>query len=52
MGVIIIVLGVNTRKRQSTQSLKGVRQGCILSPLLFDIYAEKIKREALDKWEG
>ena len=30
---------------------KGVRQGCILSPLLFNIYAEKIMREALDKWD-
>ena len=31
---------------------KGVRQSCILSPLLFNMYAEKIMREALDKWEG
>ena len=31
---------------------KGVRQGYILSPLLFNIYAEKIMREDLDKWEG
>ena len=30
---------------------KGVRQGFILSPLLFNIYAEKIMREALDKWD-
>ena len=30
---------------------KGVRQCCILSPLLFNIYAEKIMREALDKWD-
>ena len=29
-----------------------MRQGCILSPLLFNIYAENIMREALEEWES
>ena len=31
---------------------KGVIQGCILSPLMFNIYAYKIMRDALEDLDG
>lgn len=34
------------------QPTKGVRQGCILSHILFNIFSEAVLRESLQEWNG
>jgi hypothetical protein len=43
---------VNGLLTSELHTQKGVRQGCILSPILFNIYGEYIMRRALDGWDG
>lgn len=40
------------QKSKSFHTERGVRQGCILSPKLFNLYGEHIMRKALDGWDG
>lgn len=42
------VLRVDGGHTDQIKILRGVRQGCILSPILFNVYSEYIFREALD----
>lgn len=43
---------VNNVVSKSFRPEKGVRQGCILSSLLFNIYGEYIMRKSLENWDG
>uniref|UniRef100_A0A8D8VTC7 Craniofacial development protein 2 n=1 Tax=Cacopsylla melanoneura TaxID=428564 RepID=A0A8D8VTC7_9HEMI len=45
------VLRVDGDYTEEVKILRGVRQGCILSPILFNLYSEQIFKEALDNLE-
>ncbi|PZC71182.1 hypothetical protein B5X24_HaOG213934 [Helicoverpa armigera] len=42
---------IGTEYSNMFQTKKGVRQGCILSPALFNIYGEYIIRKTIENWE-
>ena len=39
---------INNQTSEKIPIMGGVRQGCVLSPLLFNLYAKKIFREAVE----
>uniref|UniRef100_A0A8D8RKC5 Craniofacial development protein 2 n=1 Tax=Cacopsylla melanoneura TaxID=428564 RepID=A0A8D8RKC5_9HEMI len=45
------VLKIDGEHTDEVQILRGVRQGCVLSPILFNLYSEHIFREALNDME-
>lgn len=43
---------IDNRESPAFTTSKGVRQGCILSPDLFNIYGEYVMRKVLKNWHG
>lgn len=45
-------LRVNGKESRTIKIQRGVRQGCIMSPILFNLYSEQIFKEALDELDA
>lgn len=43
---------INGQLSECFQVGRGVRQGCVLSPMLFNVYGECIMRRAVENWRG
>ena len=41
-------LRLNQGEKRSVKVVRGVRQGCCLSPILFNLYSESITKETLE----
>jgi hypothetical protein len=44
-----VKVGLDQGVTKSVKIGRGVRQGCCLSPLLFNLYSEYVKQEALER---
>ena len=44
-----VKLFINQGETNSVKIGKGVRQGCCMSPILFNLYEEYLMKEALDE---
>lgn len=46
------IVRINNIKSNKCAVRKGIRQGCVLFPLLFNIYSEYVMWYVLDDWQG